>query len=84
VGGQAVPPVLLVAQADLARWAIKHLGEVIALGQRLPHNLREWAHRRFGHSSLEVRQHLTCTPHPSELDYVRNPNVWHTTSGDLS
>jgi hypothetical protein len=38
-----VPPVLLVAQADLARWAIKHLNEVIALGQRLPHNLREWA-----------------------------------------
>lgn len=41
--GQAVPPVLLVAQADLARWAIKHLNEVIALGQRLPHNLCEWA-----------------------------------------
>jgi hypothetical protein len=41
--GQEVPPALLVAQADLARWAIKRLGEVIALGQRLPHHLREWA-----------------------------------------
>lgn len=40
---EAVPPVLLVAQADLARWAIKHLNEVIALGERLPHNLREWS-----------------------------------------
>jgi hypothetical protein len=41
--GQSVPQVLLVAQADLARWAITHLNEVIALGQRLPHNLDEWA-----------------------------------------
>jgi len=41
--GNAVPPVLLVAQADLARWAIKHLNEVIALGERLPHNLCEWS-----------------------------------------
>ncbi|WP_327293001.1 hypothetical protein [Streptomyces sp. NBC_01198] len=34
---------LLVAQVDLARWAIKHLNKLIALGQRLPHNLCEWA-----------------------------------------
>lgn len=41
--GKAVPPVLLAAQADLARWTIKHLNEMITLGQRLPHNLGEWA-----------------------------------------
>lgn len=41
--GEAVPPQLLAANADLARWAIRHLNEVAALGDRLPHNLKEWA-----------------------------------------
>ncbi|MEU3297926.1 hypothetical protein ABZ722_37165 [Streptomyces longwoodensis] len=34
-GGQSVPPVLLAAQADLARWAIKHLNEVTRWSVRI-------------------------------------------------
>src|SRR2546421_373994 len=41
--GDAVPAPLLASHADFARWAIKHLNEVVALGERLPHNVREWS-----------------------------------------